>query len=409
MRAALAVCVAAGCSTPLSPDTAAAKQQYPDLFHLYSGDQGIYRGCGPSGGVCHNSNEFPNLASIGSIADNIGRACNEKRTDPTTLDDLCERAGDRLVAGNASSEIAWIEVADLAMRTWRVELRDPIALTGAVSVERGDRTTYRFADLGISATTDPASDHAVLLAVPAPPPPPPDDDPAPDFGETLTRSGTPGDPATIQVGDPNRNGTFGADIGGAIIKPGDPTRSYLVSRLLDPAAGPLMPRANCCHWSRPAVRGLYCWIESLSPDGANALDPIDYERCSPGPSVELLYPEPGPACEQMGLCPAEAASNDDDPTFHNVYARVLVPGCAGSGCHGSGPIAGLDFTTEQHAFDTASTRVVPSNPNASKLYQRLDPMLCTAPGCATMPLGRPALPDDKLALVRAWIENGAQR
>ena len=406
---ACAAAFACACSSQLSADTAEEKRQYPDLAQLYEGDQGIYRGCGPSGGVCHNSNEFPNLSSLGSIVDNIGRECNQKRHDPRTLDNLCERPGDRFVSGVQSAEIAWIEVADLATRTWRMELREPVTLGGELSIRRGDRMTYSFTDMTITGAADPADDHAVLLTVPAPPPPPPGDDAAPDFGDTMTRSGEPGDPAVIQVGDPNHDGTFGAEIGGRIIKPGDPARSYVVSRLLDPNAGPLMPRANCCHWSKPAVRALYCWIESLAPDGSNALDPIDYDKCSPQPSVELLYPEPGPSCEQMGLCPAEAASSDDEPTFHNVYARVLVSSCSGSTCHGTGPVAGLDFSSEQRAFDPIAPRTVPGNPSASKLFQRIDPMLCVAPDCVTMPLGRPVLSDERRALIRAWIEMGAQR
>jgi hypothetical protein len=213
----------------------------------------------------------------------------------------------------------------------------------------------------------------------------------------------------IQVGDPNRNGTFGAELGGKIIRPGDPARSYIMSRLLDPDSGPLMPRANCCYWSKPAVRALYCWIEGLASDGGNAFDPIDYGNCSAGPSVELLYPQPGPTCDSMGLCPVEAAPANGDPTFHNVYAQVLVASCSGSGCHGGGVVAGLDFTSEQRAFDSTAHVTVPGNPDASRLYVRIDPAQCEAPSCATMPLDRPPLSEDKRALVRAWIEMGAQR
>jgi len=405
---ALAACAPAA---PLAGETAEAAKQYPDLDSLYAHDQGIYRGCGPTAGVCHNSNEFPNLDSVGSIVDTIGRDCNLKRQDAATINDLCERGGDRLVAGASSAEIAWIETVDLAARTWKIQLRDTLAPSNALVVERDDRELYAFADYKITAAADPTDAHALVLTVPVPPPPASEDDEVePDFGLTvLARSGIAGDPAVIRVGDPNRNGTFGAELGGKIIKPGDPARSYLLSRLLDPNAGPLMPRANCCRWSKPAVRALYCWVEGLDADGRNALAKIDYSRCSTGPSVELLYPEPGPACESQGLCPAEAASADDEPTFHNVYARVLVQSCSGATCHGSGPIAGLDFTSEQRAFDTMAVRTVPGNPSESILFRRLDPTLCEAPDCETMPLGRPPLTEAKRALVRTWIELGAQR
>ena len=88
--------------------------------------------CGPDG------NEFPNLASLGSVVDNIGRDCNEKRQDPTTVHDLCERKGDHFASGAASSEIAWIELADPVARNWRVHLRDTGADTlGAVLHDGG--------------------------------------------------------------------------------------------------------------------------------------------------------------------------------------------------------------------------------------------------------------------------------
>lgn len=415
MKATIAITVVlAACGTdsaapPLSAETAQAAKEYPDVYALYSHDQGIYRGCGPSGGVCHNGNEFPNLDSLGSIVDNIGRDCNKKRTDATTVHDLCEGEGDRVVIGNASSEIAWIESMDPAMRTWRVVLREPISLTSAaVDIHRGDRFLYDISDRGIAVSADGAD--ALVFHVPPPvQPTDPDDDVDPDFAEYLARAGLPGDPAVVAVGDPNRNGTFGGELGGKIIKPGDPARSYLLARLLDPEAGPLMPRANCCHWSKPAVRAMYCWIEGLRSDASNAFAPIDYTNCSAGPSVELLYPEPGTSCELMGLCPVEAVTADEEPTFHNVYARVLVPQCSGAGCHGTGPVANVDFSSEQRAFDSLAARVVAGSPETSQLVVRLDPTLCEAPECQTMPLGRPPISSEKLSLVRTWIERGAER
>src|SRR5262245_34298006 len=162
VRAAIALVLVAACGpNTLAGETAEAAKRYPDLFHLYAGDQGVYRGCGPSGGVCHNSNEFPNLASLGSIVDNIGRDCNQKRTDPTTLHDLCERPGDRLVAGASASGSAWVEVADPAARTWRIATRDPVTLGAELTVVRGDRTMYRLSDYSATATRDPMNDHAV--------------------------------------------------------------------------------------------------------------------------------------------------------------------------------------------------------------------------------------------------------
>jgi hypothetical protein len=168
-----------------------------------------------------------------------------------------------------------------------------------------------------------------------------------------------------------------------------------------------MPRANCCHWTKAALRALYCWVDGLEADGSNAMGPIDYAGCSTGPSVELLYPEPGPGCETAGLCPVEALATGDEPTFQNVYARVLVPSCSGAECHASGSPSRLDFSSEARAFDALAAKVVPGDPEASALYRRISPDLCTAPDCATMPLGRPPLAVERRELVRAWIEAGA--
>jgi len=399
-------------SKTLEGETAEAAKLYPDLFALYAGDQGIYRGCGPSGGVCHNANEFPNLDSVGSILDNIGRSCNQKRADPSTLNDLCERPGDFLTLGDGKSEIAWIEEADAATRTFRIHLREPVTMGSEVQILRQEATVFFLDYYGTTAAADPGdpSGATVLLTAPPPAMPTEEDDEPFDVGAFLGRAGIPGDPEVIQVGDPNHNGTFGAALGGKIIHPGDPARSYLIARLTDPNAGPLMPRANCCHWSKPALRALYCWVEGLHDDGGNALAPIDYAGCSGGPSVDLLYPDPGPYCEAMGRCPVEVADvGDRDPTFHNVYARILMPTCSGADCHAAGALSGLEMTSEDKAYAGLASRVVPGNPEASLLFQRISPELCVAPDCLTMPLGQAPLPEDERELVRSWIEMGAER
>jgi hypothetical protein len=262
----------------------------------------------------------------------------------------------------------------------------------------------------VIATVNPADAHAIDLRLPASPPGTPDPE-DPDLGTYLASifsgAGQPGDPMSIQLGDSNRNRVFGAELAGRIIRPGDPARSYLMRRLIDPLAGPLMPRANCCFWSKAALRALQCWIQGLTPDGGNALAPIDYDRCGPAPSVDLLYPEPGPDCEASGLCPVEAGT-DGGTGFAALYADVFVPRCSGSGCHNQLPAGGVDFATEDTAFVSLSARVTPGDPTTSVLYQRLSPALCGDP-CVTMPLGRDPLPADELARVAAWIESGAAR
>src|SRR6185295_19331710 len=163
-------------------------------------------------------------------------------------------------------------------------------------------------------------------------------------------------------------------------------------------------RANCCAWSLAAVRALWCWVDGLDGGGRNAMARIDYDGCRSSPDVRLLYPEPGPACETAGRCPVRVEL-DDNARFPALYTNVLTVRCTGPNCHERG-IAGVDFSSEAHAFETLRGRVVPGDPEASILYQRLTPELCTGE-CKVMPLYRDPLPDDERELVRAWIEAGA--
>ena len=410
MRAWAVLWLAAGCSStpgPLDEHTGEARQKYPTLEALYAGDQGIYRGCGPNGGVCHNSNELPDLHTVGSVLENLDRPCNQKRTAAAAVDDLCEPPGDKLAVAGHTIELAWVVADDEAPlpRRWRVGLRDA---PGAVdpdeplTVLRNGLPLWHL-DRYATVARDP--DAAKVLVLEARPVLATGDDPAKVLASALANAGVPSEPEAIRVGDPNRNGVFGAARGGRLIKPGDPAASYLLHRLTDPAAGPLMPRANCCGWSLAAVRAMWCWIDGLRRDGRNAMAPIDYDGCRPSPSVALAYPEPGPGCETAGRCPA-AVELADDARFPSLYAGVLAARCAGDGCHDRGEVAGVDLSTEARAFATLSTKVVPGNAEASALYRRITPGLCTGT-CKPMPLGRDPLPDDERALIRAWIEAGA--
>ena len=419
MKRALLILAIAACGNDtgnkIDDADADARKTYPDLAALYAGEQGLYRGCGPNGGVCHNGNEFPNLDSMGSIAANINVRCNQKRDSAVELDDLCERPGDRIQFGDEKIEIGYFEpYMDMPAIGWRVVLRkkpavmapqgEPMQVFRGVPDGVGGIMDIPFLPLsaaisGYLVDPDDPSGKSILVGVPP--------DPALNaiVVQFFTESGTTR-PDRFQFGDPNRSGTFGADLGGRLIKPGDPDKSYLLRRLTDPTAGPLMPRANCCSWTKTSLRALWCWVDGLAPDGSNANEPIDYDNCRPSPPVELLYPEPGPMCEAQGLCPVEAAGGTGDATFASIYSEVLTKRCAGDGCHDTGAPGGLDLRSKAAAYDTLYARVVPGNPDGSILYQRLTPALCTGP-CKTMPLDRPVLPEADLARIRQWILDGA--
>jgi hypothetical protein len=391
-----------------------ARATYPDLESLYQGDHGIYRGCGPNGGVCHNGNEFPNLDSMGSIVANIDIACNQKRDNGLELDDLCERRGDRVEIGGQKIEIAYLEPYDNnPTLAWRLVLREP----PAVLPPADPMQVWRAVPDGVGGSIDvpflPLSAAFIGYI----------DDPMEPSGRAilfgmhqgaevqqivlgfLQQSGLTR-PDRLLYGDPNRNGTFGADLGGRLIKPGDPQKSYLLRRLTDPTMGPLMPRANCCSWTKASLRALWCWVDGLLPDASNATAPIDYDRCRSSPPVELLYPIPGESCEAQGLCPVEAVGGTGEPTFSSIYAEILTRRCAGQGCHDTEAPGGVDLRSVTAAYETLADRVVPGDPDASALVRRLTPALCESP-CKTMPLDRPPLVAADVERIREWILRGA--
>ncbi len=93
----------------------------------------------------------------------------------------------------------------------------------------------------------------------------------------------------------------------------------------------------------------------------------------------------------------------------DVAARIFIPSCGGTGCHGAvSPQQGLDLVSPGLAARVVgvpgtgcvSTLADPANPEASLLYQKLSP----SPPCgAPMPLARPALSGEDAACVLAWI------
>ncbi len=107
-------------------------------------------------------------------------------------------------------------------------------------------------------------------------------------------------------------------------------------------------------------------------------------------------------------------------TFPLIQSRVFYGrGCNVATCHGAGGQAGLDLSQEAawlNLVDVPATnpaaaaagklRVLPGDAGASFLAQKLHGTLAAGEG-SQMPLGRPPLPADELALIDAWIAGGA--
>lgn len=125
---------------------------------------------------------------------------------------------------------------------------------------------------------------------------------------------------------------------------------------------------------------------------------------------------PVPACQDSN----PAVQPQGAATLSRVRDNVLVPYCTYSSCHGVSGAADLDLSaTDLHGelmnhevvADVSLPLVEPGDPEGSHLYQRL--ARCEAVDDAGhplshMPYNAPFLLDDELvALVRAWIEDGA--
>jgi hypothetical protein len=105
------------------------------------------------------------------------------------------------------------------------------------------------------------------------------------------------------------------------------------------------------------------------------------------------------------------------PTFAEVYTTIFeTRGCANSYCHlgGEGSLALYDVKTAyQNLIGVTATgmgcgtatRVVPGDPDASLLYQKV---AMTEPPCGKrMPTFASPLPAEEIEMIRAWIAAGA--
>ena len=227
--------------------------------------------CSPNPGVCHNSSNYPDMRTAGSTLSFVGARCNPEIPDPLQGWDNCERKADRITVGSFGTDIAWMQ--RIGPGTWKLGLKipTPSGLAGRPTIK----------DVDGNVILDPPQDWAVMvtntagmteaaLSVGG-------DDFIHDFVDSVLKS--------VIGGDPNRNGTWGADDptiaakSAAVFYPGDPSRSYLWGRVTNTVPGTRMPLANA-PITEPGYVAIACWIEGLKGAGADtAEDPIDYDHC----------------------------------------------------------------------------------------------------------------------------------
>jgi hypothetical protein len=403
LRIALVALAMSAC-TAVSPDDEFELPRYVDVVELF--DEGIARTCSLNNGVCHNSNNYPDLHTVSNLIDTVGRPCNVSTTDPVEVHDACEPAADHLVIPSAGID-ARIVAAALRDDELEAEVRDlteitltldpaPVGLgTGAMDTEvhRGDTV---FA-VGVHGARVASVDGATVVL----------DLTARMYGDWTAKEffdirPYPPGPLQLHVGDPNRNGVEGAvAVGMPLVRAGDPDGSYMMRRLTDDTYGELMPR-QCRTWDDRGNQALACWIAGLRLDEAgavlNAYDAIDYDAC--------LYDATG-----LGKCAPVGGEG-----FAAVEA-IFTRSCAGTGCHvgEDEPAGGLDLSPGRayaQLVDVPSVvvgdrmRVAPGAPDASYLLCKLSAD-CDARRGGRMPLDGQPLGDADMATITTWIADGA--
>lgn len=256
-------------------DLEEAIDRYPVLIDLQQ--DLMTNTCSPNPGVCHSSNQEPELHTLGSFLLQVDAPCNVNHPDPMLGWDPCEREGDVVELTDWQSQVAWIEREGPGQ--FRFTLRDPLpAELGAsirVATAEGAVQFEAPEEWEVELT---AGDEPRVLVVSAG---------APDQVAVADSA-----LAAVVAGDPNQNGVFGAeaDDAAAIVVAGNRDRSYLWRRLLGDVPGSRMPLANGPVTNAQLI-ALGCWIEGLT--GVDGPEWVDYEACSFFADPPLLA-EPAP-------------------------------------------------------------------------------------------------------------------
>ncbi|MCX4244891.1 hypothetical protein OEB96_29970 [Paraliomyxa miuraensis] len=386
-------------ATPDAPDDGKefveeAKKEFPTYLDLH--EKVITRTCTPFPNVCHNNKEYPDLRTPQAMLGMLGSPCNLDVEDPLNTYNGCEPVGDVVRFTNGGNNGWQTRVAYVTFAT------DPMGVVNSAVLYLADPVPAAMLDpmmpesIEVVRTTEGGS----MLTVGA-------------VNGAITYAG--GQTAIqvtgysslgaevhalieedLRIGDPNRDGVFGADGERLLeLKAGDPWGSYLLQRLQGNVPGSPMPLANQ-PLSAAEVVAIACWIEgTAAPGGDSPYAEIDYDGCD----YAAEFGEPDP---------------DSGATFSGHVVPIFEARCATAGCHGElAPAAGLDLTRERardNLIEVPSTQnpdiplVTPGNPTNSYLMTKL-----TGDGFAgqRMPLGAAPLSQDELDVVRLWISYGA--
>lgn len=262
-----------------SPVMEEAKARFANFVDIQ--EQVINRSCSPTFGVCHASNNYPDLSSTGTSLGAVMAPCNTENQDVTSGFDGCERQADVLVIDGVSrARIRYLDRIEEGV--FRVVLDGSVRIPygpawietaeGDIRLDARGSTDFPYPRLMASASI---GGRTAVLSVEV----------AGDYEEYLAFARQDYDPlivSEVQQGDRNRNGIMGADYRypSALLWPGALERSYLYRRLTGTVAGSKMPLANE-PLSEAELLAIACWVQSASTalQLSDPWRPIDYERC----------------------------------------------------------------------------------------------------------------------------------
>lgn len=101
---------------------------------------------------------------------------------------------------------------------------------------------------------------------------------------------------------------------------------------------------------------------------------------------------------------------DGPVSFAQDVQPIFTSSCGGAGCHIDEAMSGVELSNYQQVMSSIGVQygeeiVIPGDADASPLVDKIE---ANPQFGERMPLNRPPLSGDEVALIRAWIDDGAE-
>lgn len=117
-----------------------------------------------------------------------------------------------------------------------------------------------------------------------------------------------------------------------------------------------------------------------------------------------------PACQSRKIDNTMIVDPGEPVRFAQDIQPIFTSSCGGAGCHIDQSINGVELSNYEQVMSSIGVQygeeiVVPGNPDASPLVDKIEPNPRFG---MRMPLNRAPLTAQQVALIRTWIEEGAE-